>query len=45
MVIVSCSEDEVAQAVSILDQEGLLDLDEQQTSWRSEGGRKIPPKA
>jgi hypothetical protein len=37
LVLVSCSEEEVAQAVSILDQEGVLDLDEQQTSWRSEG--------
>jgi hypothetical protein len=36
-VIVSCTDDQVRQAVSILDHEGVLDLDEQQTSWRSEG--------
>jgi hypothetical protein len=37
LVIVSCTDDEVDEAVRILDREGVLDLDEQQTSWRSEG--------
>ncbi len=37
LVIVRCPDDEVDTAVRILDREGVLDLDEQQTSWRSEG--------
>jgi uncharacterized protein (TIGR02271 family) len=34
---VECDEDEVDRVVGILDDEGILDLDEQQTAWRSEG--------
>lgn len=37
VVIVSCTDDEVARVVEILDHEGVLDLDEERTSWRSEG--------
>jgi len=37
LVTVECDEDEVDQVISILDDDGVLDLDEQQTSWRSEG--------
>jgi hypothetical protein len=37
LVIVRCPDDKVDTAVRILDREGVLDLDEQQTSWRSEG--------
>jgi hypothetical protein len=37
LVIVRCPDDEVDTAVRILDREGVLDLDEQQTSWHSEG--------
>jgi hypothetical protein len=37
VIIVSCADEEVDRAVSILDDEGVLDLDEQQASWRSEG--------
>jgi hypothetical protein len=37
VIIVRCAGDKVGQVVSILDQEGVLDLDEQQESWRSEG--------
>jgi hypothetical protein len=37
LVIVSCTDAEVDEAVRILDREGVLDLDEQQTSWRSDG--------
>lgn len=40
VVIVSCADDEVDKAVAILDREGVLDLDEQQTSWRSEESRE-----
>lgn len=36
VVIVTCDRAEVGQVVSILDREGVLDLDEQQASWRSE---------
>jgi hypothetical protein len=36
VIIVSCADDEVDQVVTILDDEGVLDLDEQQASWRSE---------
>lgn len=36
LVIVRCTDDEVDEAVRILDREGVLDLEEQQTSWRSE---------
>jgi len=37
VIIVSCSDDAVDRVVDILDDEGVLDLDEQQASWRSEG--------
>jgi len=37
LVIVNCTDDEVDRVVRTLDREGVLDLDEQQTSWRSEG--------
>ncbi|WP_114186213.1 YsnF/AvaK domain-containing protein [Microvirga aerophila] len=37
LVTVECDEDEVDRVVGILDGEGILDLDEQQTAWRSEG--------
>ncbi len=37
LVTVECDEGEVEQVISILDDDGVLDLDEQQTSWRSEG--------
>jgi uncharacterized protein (TIGR02271 family) len=37
LVAVECDEGEVDQVISILDDDGVLDLDEQQTSWRSEG--------
>ena len=37
LVAVECDEDEVDQVVGILDDDGILDLDEQQTTWRSEG--------
>jgi len=37
LVTVECDDDEVDQVLAILDDDGILDLDEQQTSWRSEG--------
>ncbi|MFL5191856.1 MAG: hypothetical protein ACJ8CG_02420, partial [Microvirga sp.] len=37
LVAVECDEDEVDRVIGILDDDGVLDLDEQQTSWRSEG--------
>lgn len=37
MVIVECADAEVDPIVGILDQEGVLDIDEQQASWRTEG--------
>jgi uncharacterized protein (TIGR02271 family) len=37
LVAVECDEDEVDRVIGILDDDGILDLDEQQTSWRSEG--------
>jgi uncharacterized protein (TIGR02271 family) len=37
LVAVECDDDEVERVVDILDDDGVLDLDEQQTSWRSEG--------
>jgi len=37
LVAVECDDDEVDRVIGILDDEGLLDLEEQQTSWRSEG--------
>jgi hypothetical protein len=37
VVIVKCDAPEVDEVVGILDQEGVLDLDEQQAAWRSEG--------
>jgi hypothetical protein len=37
VVIVKCDTKDVEHVVSILDQEGVLDLDEQQVFWRSEG--------
>ncbi|MEZ0170672.1 hypothetical protein [Microvirga sp. TS319] len=35
--LVIVKSDDVDRVVSILDQEGVLDLDEQQASWRTEG--------
>jgi hypothetical protein len=40
LVIVRCPDDEVETAVRILDREGVLDLDEQQASWHSEGWQR-----
>lgn len=37
VVIVRCDDAEVERVASILDREGVLDLDEQQAAWRSEG--------
>ena len=37
VVIVRCGDADVGKVVAILDQEGVLDLDEQRESWRSEG--------
>jgi len=37
LVSVGCDDDDVDRVTDILDDEGVLDLDEQQTSWRSEG--------
>jgi hypothetical protein len=37
VIIVSCSDHEVGRVVDIFDHEGMLDLDEQRASWRSEG--------
>jgi uncharacterized protein (TIGR02271 family) len=37
LVAVECDEDEVDRVIGILDDDGVLNLDEQQTSWRSEG--------
>ncbi|MBF9196224.1 hypothetical protein [Microvirga terrestris] len=37
VVIVKCDDAKVGQIVSILDQEGVLDLDEQRAVWRAEG--------
>jgi len=37
VIIVSCANDRVDQVISVLDREEVLDLDEQQASWRSEG--------
>jgi uncharacterized protein (TIGR02271 family) len=37
LVAVECDDDEVVRMIDILDDNGVLDLDEQQTSWRSEG--------
>jgi hypothetical protein len=37
VVIVKCGTNHIDEVVSILDQEGVLDLDEQQAAWRSEG--------
>ena len=37
LVAVECDDDEVDQVIDILDDDGVLDLDEQETSWRSEG--------
>jgi uncharacterized protein (TIGR02271 family) len=37
LVAVECDDDEVERVIDILDDDGVLDLDEQQTSWRSEG--------
>jgi uncharacterized protein (TIGR02271 family) len=39
LVAVECDDDEVDRVIDILDDDGILDLDEQQTSWRSEGWR------
>ncbi|EIM24618.1 hypothetical protein [Microvirga lotononidis] len=45
VVIVKCDASEVETAVGILDQEGVLDLDEQQAAWRSEGWEGPPEQA
>ena len=37
VILVTCDDAEVERVVGILDQEGVLDLDEQQAAWRSEG--------
>lgn len=37
LIAVECDDDEVDRVIGILDGEGVLDLDEQQTAWRSEG--------
>ncbi len=37
LLAVECDEHEADRVIDILDGEGLLDLDEQQTTWRSEG--------
>ncbi len=37
VIIVKCGATHIDQVVGILDQEGVLDLDEQQASWRSQG--------
>ena len=37
VVIVKCPASRVDEVVGILDQEGVLDLDEQQAAWRAEG--------
>lgn len=37
LVAVECDDDEVDRVVDILDSEGVLDLDERQAAWRSEG--------
>jgi uncharacterized protein (TIGR02271 family) len=37
LVAVECDDDEVDRVFSILDDKGILDLDEQQAAWRSEG--------
>ena len=37
VIIVKCNDAEVGRVVSILDHEGVLDLDEQRAVWRSEG--------
>ncbi|MEZ0171106.1 YsnF/AvaK domain-containing protein [Microvirga sp. TS319] len=37
LVTVECDDDAVDRVVGILDGEGVLDLDEQQTSWRADG--------
>jgi hypothetical protein len=42
LVIVKCDTDDVDRVVNILDQEGVLDLDQQQASWRSEGWQGAP---
>ena len=42
VVIVNCDDAKVDQVVSILDQEGALDLKEQQVAWTSEGGQEHP---
>lgn len=37
LVAVECDDNEVERVIDILDDDDVLDLDEQQTSWRSEG--------
>ena len=44
LVIVKCDPSEVGTVVGILDQEGVLDLDEQQAAWRSEGWEGATPE-
>ncbi|WP_114944582.1 hypothetical protein [Microvirga calopogonii] len=47
VVIVKCDASDVGTVVDILDQEGVLDLDEQRAAWESEGweGTAAPEQA
>ena len=44
VIIVSCADHEIDQVVGILGNEGVLDIDEKQTSWRSEGWQESAGK-
>jgi uncharacterized protein (TIGR02271 family) len=37
LVVVECDDEEVDRVTSVMDGEGVLDLDERQSAWRSEG--------
>ena len=37
LVVVECDDDEVDRVTSVMDRDGVLDLDEQQSAWRREG--------
>jgi uncharacterized protein (TIGR02271 family) len=37
LITVSCDEDEVDRVISVLDGEGIVDLDERESAWRNEG--------
>ncbi|MCG7392866.1 hypothetical protein MHY87_08115 [Microvirga sp. ACRRW] len=47
VIIVSCADHDVGKVVQILDDEGVLDLDEQRASWQSEGweGPEAPARS